>query len=356
MVQAGISIKQIRTLIIVGTLLLSSFMIADLILLPSILHSTYLNVRLGLQIPVCILFFMSTFLPNFKKYYQYFLVTTMATLVYINFGLIYTCWDLQSFSFPYEGTIMYSLFSFFIFRLNFKFGVPFSIIIIIGFSFLLISTPIYGDRNLVNIGFVIVSLIVSLLGVYRIELTSSDNDKKTQQLLLLSQIDPLTGVLNRAEFETRFNAILAFNRRAQENICVYFIDLDYFKDYNDGYGHPEGDKIIQLQADMLKDIFQRSDDIVARYGGEEFIVVTSGSDKKTATTFANTILQQWQIQQQPHNKGKAGRYVTCSVGYYVEKAELNSTVQKLTEKADIALYQAKENGRNNAVRFKSLRN
>ena len=346
-----INVKQIRLLTLIGIALLTAFMLADLALLPKSLHHTYFNYRIGLQLPVCILFLMSSFLPNFQKNYQYLLFITMISIIYLNFALILSCWELMMFSFPYEGTIMYSLFSFFIFRLNFKLGLPFSIVIIVGFIVLLLNYPIYGDKNLVNISFVVIGLIVGLLGVYRLELSSNENDIKTQQLLYLSQTDPLTGVLNRAAFEARFNEKLILNKRSEDLVCIYFIDLDYFKDYNDGYGHPEGDKVIQLQANMLKDIFQRSTDIVARFGGEEFIVVTSNVDEDISKNLADKIIQKWKMQQQPHNKGKADEFVSCSVGYYLEKANLNSSMKNLITHADNALYQAKENGRNRVVKL-----
>lgn len=344
-----INVKQIRLSIVIGTLLLGVFMFPDLALLPESLHHHYFKFRVGFQFPVCILFLLSTFLPHFLKYYQYLLFTTMTTIIFLNFGLILSCWELMMFSFPYEGTIMYSLFSFFIFRLNSKFGLPFSFIIILGFITLLINNPIYGDKNLVNIGFVIIGLIVSLLGVYRLEITSNQNEIKTQKLIYLSQTDPLTGILNRSEFNIRLNNQLNLSKRSQGTLCLYFIDLDYFKDYNDGYGHPEGDKVIQLQANMLKEIFQRSTDIVARFGGEEFIVVTSDIDKKSAKSFANKIIQKWKIKQYSHNKGKADEFVSCSVGYCFEKINVNSSSNKLITNADKALYLAKENGRNCAI-------
>ena len=347
----NINVKQIRLSIVIGIGLLSAFMVADLALLPKPLHHAYLNYRISLQLPICILFLMSTCLPSFKKNYQYLLFITMTSIIYLNFALILTCWELMMFSFPYEGTIIYSLFSFFIFRLNFKLGLPFSIIIIVGFIVLLINYPIYGDKNLVNISFVVIGLIVALLGVYRLEIASNENDIKTQQLLYLSRTDPLTGVLNRAAFETRFNEKLILNKRSKALVCIYFIDLDYFKDYNDGYGHPEGDKVIQLQANMLKEIFQRSTDIVARFGGEEFIVVTSNIDEEMSKNLADKIIQKWEEQQQPHNKGKANEFVSCSVGYHLEKVNLNSSMKKLITHADNALYQAKENGRNRVVKL-----
>jgi len=349
--QMTISVKQIRWLIIIGTALLGGFMVPDLMILPSALHDTYIMHRVGLQFPVCVLFLISTFLPSFQKIYQPILFMCMLLITYINFALILRCWQFGQFAFSYEGTIMYSLFSLFIFRLNFKFGLPFAFIILLGFGLLLMNYPIYGEKNGINLGFVFIGLVVGLLGVYRLESAWKENRDKNEQLVHLSQTDPLTDILNRGTYEARFEEKLELSKRHGNTVCVYFIDLDYFKDYNDGYGHQQGDKIIQMQANMLKEIFQRSTDIVARYGGEEFVVVTSSISEEQSKVFAHQIIEKWRVKKVSHNKGQAGEYMSCSVGFYIEEANAETTIMELVKKADDALYLAKAKGRNCMVRF-----
>ena len=178
-----------------------------------------------------------------------------------------------------------------------------------------------------------------------------ENQEKTLQLLHLSQTDPLTQLLNRGTYEARFNECLELNKRNANTVCVYFIDLDNFKDYNDGHGHPQGDKVIQLQAQFLKEIFQRSTDIVARFGGEEFVVVTSNIDYAQSKDFAQQIIDKWSLTKVKHAKGKGAEFVGCSVGYYYETANVNTTITDLIKKADDALYRAKNNGRACAVLY-----
>ncbi|WP_144210695.1 GGDEF domain-containing protein [Shewanella donghaensis] len=347
----SLNLIQVRLLIIIGTSLLASFMIADLALVPDSLASIYTTSRLYLQFPICFAFLLSSFHPKFPQFYQIALAITMLWLVYVNYWLIIMCWQVDRFPFPYEGTVMYSLFTLFVFRMSFKYSIPFSIIVLGGFAFILFYYPIYGDKNAVNLGFVFVGLIVGLMGVLQIENALKKLSKANDQLNVLSQIDHLTDIYNRRTYESRFTEQLSLNNRVGDSICVFIIDLDYFKHYNDGYGHVKGDNIIKLQASNLKKVFRRTSDIVARYGGEEFVVVTTQVNEAQCIELANRIIAQWQQLKEPHGQIENQQHVTCSVGFYLEKINEQSSKVAMVKKADKALYQAKENGRNCFVQY-----
>lgn len=335
--QSNLSLKQIRLLIIIGTLLLAGFMFADLALLPESLSGVYIQSRVLMQFPLCGLFLLSSFHPSFLKHYQKILSILMLSIIFINYWLILTCWELAHFAFPYEGTVMYSLFTLFVFRLSFKYGIVCSTIVVIGFALLIISNPIYGAQSSVNLGFVFVGLIVGLMGVKHVEIALKKLSKANIILEKLSQTDPLTEIYNRRTYETRFTEQLCLNKRTGNSICVFIIDLDNFKDYNDGYGHVRGDKAIKLQAKHLTALFKREADIVARYGGEEFVVVVSKITEEKCIEFANNIIEQWALAKVKHGKGKAGDYVTCSVGFHLEQVSKDSDQTQMVKKADKAL-------------------
>ncbi|MDG1752399.1 MAG: GGDEF domain-containing protein [Thalassotalea sp.] len=213
----------------------------------------------------------------------------------------------------------------------------FSTIVVIGFALLIISNPIYGAQSSVNLGFVFVGLIVGLMGVKHVEIALKKLSKANIILEKLSQTDPLTEIYNRRTYETRFTEQLCLNKRTGNSICVFIIDLDNFKDYNDGYGHVRGDKAIKLQAKHLTALFKREADIVARYGGEEFVVVVSKITEEKCIEFANNIIEQWALAKVKHGKGKAGDYVTCSVGFHLEQVSKDSDQTQMVKKADKAL-------------------
>jgi len=271
----------------------------------------------------------------------------------INYWLIVTCWEVGRFPFPYEGTVMYSLFTLFVFRQTFKYGIIFSSIVVTGFALIVLIYPIYGVQNGINLGFVFIGSLVGLMGVHQVEGALKKLSTANITLETLSQIDHLTQIYNRRTYESRFTEQLFLNKRTGNSICVFIIDLDYFKDYNDGFGHVQGDEVIKIQAKYLTQLFRREADIVARYGGEEFVVVTSQVAHEQCIEFSNGIINQWSSAKIKHGKGKAGPHVTCSIGFYFEEVTKDTNQTKMVTKADKALYQAKEKGRNCFVEYKS---
>jgi diguanylate cyclase (GGDEF)-like protein len=343
--------KIIRWLSLIGTFLLCTFIVADLSVLPKSLQDVYFTSRLFVQLPICTIFFLLTFFPFYSKIHQLTVCSVMLTLIYSNYWLIVQCWKLDGFAFPYEGTIIYSLFALFVFRISFHCASILCAVALLGYTFLTLSYPVYGVSNLINLCFVASSMIVGLLGLYQIESGLKKLRMMNSKLTGLSQIDQLTNIYNRGTYEARFSEQLELNKRNGNTMCVFIVDLDSFKKYNDGYGHLQGDKVIKLQAEMLSRIFRRTNDIVARYGGEEFVVVTSNNTEQECEKLAQQIIEEWRTQNIPHSNSDDKGHVTCSVGYYFEPINSQSVKDAMVDKADKALYQAKANGRNCFVRY-----
>jgi len=181
------------------------------------------------------------------------------------------------------------------------------------------------------------------------------NNKKivelNNQLELLSKTDSLTGLYNRRFFDEMIN--LEWNRGLRSNrpmACILF-DIDYFKDYNDFYGHQEGDNCIKAISTLMKDSFRRAGDIVARYGGEEFIVVMADSDEDDTVAAIEHFQRELEKLRIPHEGSKSGENVTTSIGFYVQVPSRTETVEGMIRKSDQALYQAKADGRARWVMF-----
>ncbi|WP_158965455.1 GGDEF domain-containing protein [Paraglaciecola sp. L3A3] len=347
------NLKQIRLLAVIGAALLACFIFVDLQLLPITLQKVYIQSRFLIQLPICGLFIIITFAPFYPRIHQFSMCFTILCVVYGNYWLILRCWQLEQFSFPYEGTVIYSLFVLFVFRIKFKYALFFVTCTLAGFILLTMSYPIYGERNSISLAFVLCGLVVGLMGVYQIENVFKKLFSLNTQLAHLSQIDQLTNLLNRGTYESRFTQLLELSKRNGASVCVFFIDLDNFKAYNDGYGHLKGDEIIKLQADMLQQIFRRNTDIIARYGGEEYVVVTANLSEEQCIESANEIISSWESKKMPHGKVAQREYVSCSVGFYREEVDQFSSKDKLVAKADEALYLAKAQGRNRFVQAQS---
>lgn len=155
--------------------------------------------------------------------------------------------------------------------------------------------------------------------------------------------DPLTGVYNRAQFEKVFDLTLANQRNPQ--CCLLLIDIDHFKQVNDRFGHPEGDKVLQQVCQQMKSV-TRASDTLFRLGGEEFALLVPVSDLETGFNVAEKIRQT--LANNPitieQSDGELDYSVTISIGCtYISRFD---TVKEAVRRADQALYQAKSSGRN----------
>ncbi len=169
------------------------------------------------------------------------------------------------------------------------------------------------------------------------------NARLHQQAMTLAITDGLTGLFNYRHFNEILNRETEEARRHGRPLSLIMADLDYFKDYNDAYGHQTGDRLLQMIADVLRAAV-REIDYVARYGGEEFAVILPDSDREGALRVAERIrsqLHQWQV---PHASSPLG-VVTLSLGVASLPADAESADRLLT-RADAALYDAKHRGRN----------
>ena len=171
---------------------------------------------------------------------------------------------------------------------------------------------------------------------------ASTNDR----LLELTQIDTLTGLANRRRLDERLETAASWSRVAGEPIALLMIDVDHFKQFNDRYGHPEGDRCLARIAAVIRDQMRRQDDMVGRFGGEEFLAILIGTDLAGAAKVAERIRFAIDAQAIPHGGGAAAPTVGVSIGVAAGRMDRGDTVDDLLRGADEALYAAKRAGRN----------
>ncbi|XCN72961.1 MAG: diguanylate cyclase [Candidatus Electrothrix aestuarii] len=170
-----------------------------------------------------------------------------------------------------------------------------------------------------------------------------------KELSGLVHIDGLTRVANRRYFDMRLCQEWKQLACERSSLAVIFVDLDYFKQYNDTYGHQAGDECLQKIAHMLQHNLRRPTDLAARYGGEEFILLLPRTDEAGAQQVAKNVQQALRELRIPHERSAVGAYVTCSMGIAITIPTVDSSVDVLVAAADDALYQAKAWGRNQYV-------
>jgi len=166
-----------------------------------------------------------------------------------------------------------------------------------------------------------------------------------QDLFTKANYDALTGIYNRRFMESNISHILGLLARSESHMSVLMIDIDYFKFYNDNYGHDQGDVCLKAVAGALASGVTRTSDFAARFGGEEFIIVLPYADKHGACFVAETLLANVRHLNIPHEKSAAAPHVTVSVGAMTAKVARRHTWDEYLKAADEALYDSKQNGR-----------
>ncbi|MDI1293992.1 MAG: diguanylate cyclase [Methylobacter sp.] len=182
---------------------------------------------------------------------------------------------------------------------------------------------------------------------------SSTSIKREKMLRSHSEIlkkeattDSLTDICNRRFFDAHYKMAVADAKRQKHCLSIFMVDIDFFKAYNDYYGHIAGDNAIRLVAETLKLQISRATDIVARYGGEEFVLVMPYLPQKIAEQFAEKLRKAVFNLAIPHINSNPFHQITISVGVCtgIPKNDDNPL-----NKADAALYQAKHKGRNQYI-------
>ena len=168
---------------------------------------------------------------------------------------------------------------------------------------------------------------------------------QASELLHLSQHDELTNVSNRRTFEEMFTHYYNLACKESTSLSVLFIDIDYFKNYNDFYGHQMGDQVISEVAKTIKSSIRHMD-FIARYGGEEFVVLLPETSAQGAYAVATNIYRAIDRLMIVHEKSLVSNHVTISLGITVFNGNPKISQDVLIQTADKALYRAKKLGRN----------
>lgn len=252
-------------------------------------------------------------------------------------------------------------------RVPFYWAVASSILMIaaLGLCFAVSPDPDI-DQSLVLLLLTFTIAIMSLFGQYIHERLSRQHflsehvlfqhrdELHSANLMLESQatVDGLTGCLNRRGMEARLNEVLygvGRNDHARRTTLLLF-DIDFFKQYNDTYGHLAGDECLKTIASIPRSMAQGDKDFVARYGGEEFVVVLANTSLKDALVFAERMRTRIEQLGLPHSGSRVSQVVTVSVGVAGISEHIQDAIS-LIKAADEALYQAKGAGRNRVACF-----
>jgi len=203
--------------------------------------------------------------------------------------------------------------------------------------------------------FVLFFLIIMILLSWRLNITTTKSLKtqfENQELRIISTKDGLTEINNRRRFDEALHDEWYRASRLSKPISLIICDIDKFKEYNDTYGHLEGDKCLIRIAQLIQEYTRRSGDLAARFGGEEFALILPDTKNEHAKDIAELIRLAIADLDIEHSASSVAKYTTASFGVYTTVPDKNGTPKSLIEYADKALYQAKEQGRNKVILYK----
>jgi diguanylate cyclase (GGDEF)-like protein len=173
-------------------------------------------------------------------------------------------------------------------------------------------------------------------------------EDSNRRLALLSNTDGLTGIANRRHFDEALASEWAHAARSGQTLALAMLDVDLFKSYNDHYGHQAGDDCLRAVAKIMHEAVRRNVDLVARYGGEEFVYLGPGATKESAIEFAESIRRALREAALPHALSPHG-VVTVSIGVALLSPARGGSAEMLLKDADVALYEAKAQGRDRVL-------
>ncbi len=183
----------------------------------------------------------------------------------------------------------------------------------------------------------------------KLEIATKKLKRANKKLESVSYTDALTSLHNRRYFNFVYDRELKRAKRAHSYISFMMLDVDYFKQYNDTYGHIEGDLALKSVAKVLKDTLKRPSDFVFRLGGEEFGILLTNTDENNSVKLAQHICDALRTKEIKHENSKANKFLTISIGLVCCIADDALNEEVFISRADTMLYEAKKGGRDRYV-------
>lgn len=191
---------------------------------------------------------------------------------------------------------------------------------------------------------VLQAIVRAMLRIVTVQEELISTNKRLEEM---AHYDVLTKVMNRRGFDNMFERMWKHHRRLNEPMTLAIIDVDYFKKFNDAYGHIEGDKCLRSIGEALNQTLMRPIDIAARYGGEEFALLLPGTAARDASVVINRLQEIIRNLHIPHRLSDVSDIITVSIGY--AESSLCTNQEEFLSLVDKTLYTAKNNGRNQAI-------
>lgn len=356
--------KRFLVIGIIGLFFYNLFMINDKLMLPDI-YKTAWFIRALIVTPVTVVALALIKLEVMRREADFFaaVIITMVAGSIMVMMLISNHSDVIHY---YTGILIVVTFGNIIVRPRFVYAVLISLTISLMYLFTAFSVSQMNINVISNSCIMLfVNTILTLVGNFYLSIEyrrefllnllrrigSIKLEESNRLLEKLSISDELTGLSNRRHFDLAFAKEWRSCSRNHQPLSVVFIDIDFFKDYNDYYGHQQGDLCLEIIAGGLSKVAQRPGDFVARYGGEEFVIFLSDTDLKNGLSIAENAKRIVEKLQVKHGSSPLSSYVTISLGVACVTPSEKINPDDLILFADRALYMAKNQGRNRVSEY-----
>nr|WP_298137022.1 GGDEF domain-containing protein [uncultured Pseudomonas sp.] len=252
-------------------------------------------------------------------------------------------------TYPYEGLLLICMAAYFLIGLRLKQAVACSLAILLVYVGMEWLAGVLLPRLLSNTLFLLIGNLMGATGCYLLEFKSREHFLVSRLMRVLADHDSLTGLHNRRSFNRQFERLWRQAQREGHNLALLLCDIDHFKAYNDCYGHQAGDKVLECVGGLLRMAARRPLDMAVRLGGEEFAVLLYDSEVSQALEYAEALRESLQQLAIEHRASDTAPVVTMSIGVACLQPDDASSLSKLYEGADRALYKAKAAGRNQVM-------
>ena len=345
---AGVFLLRMRWSLLVAIVLFLAFAVLDSISLPEGVRGQVLGIRLGLVGPMLVLSWLATYRSSLHSHLQ--LIGGACSLA-CGLGIAGIIWVARAHDFPlpYEGIILATVFFYFLTGLRFVAAALCGWLTFAAYLTVELVSGLDSAVLLYNLFFLATANVIGSVGCYFLEYATRQNFLAQGLLQDLAEKDSLTGLLNRRAFGERAEASWRQALREQQPIAVAMMDVDFFKRYNDHYGHSAGDEALRAVSGVIGRQARRPLDMTARYGGEEFVGLWYGLDEAAVLRLLEQLRAEVEGLGLGHAKSDIAPVVTISIGLAWLVPEPHQRLADALRVADVALYLAKEQGRNRVV-------
>jgi len=339
-------LKQLRVMLLLGFFFGLSFSVFDYFLTGQGFSSSSVPLRLAVNQPMLLLMLVATMSPTGQR-----LLTPLGIVVGLVIGassfLFATTAELRSIGAAVTGALVSTIYIYFFLGLRFWPATATAITVMIGFFIAEFVAAASGAAIFYNGMFLCFTNLIGAVGSYNLEHSRREAFLETRKLEYLASRDQLTGIANRKAFDEHLATSWAQCKRDRASLVVALIDIDYFKAYNDIYGHQAGDKCLAQVAHEIAKASRRPLDLAARYGGEEFVVLLPGCTLEQGEALIKRVRERVQALNIAHKGSEVAPSITISAGVAsVFPHAAQRSAQGTVQMADESMYTAKKAGRN----------